>query len=413
MLKELLEKRRLAIEQSRGLLDKADKEKRALSTEEREQYDAWDKEIDSLSDRIEREEKQVKREAQMGEYRGTGGVQYADKPTQTQATAKRDEKEVAEEQRKAFQNYLKFGAGELTPDERRALQQGIGPQGGFLVPGEQFVATLLQKVDDLFFLRALATKYTITGAQSLGVPSLETDLNDADWTTELATGSEDTALRLGKRQLKPNPMAKRVKISNTLLQNAVIAADTLVLERMAYVFAKTMEKAFLTGDGNEKPLGLFTASADGISTGRDVSTDNTTTAVTFDGLINAKYSVKSQYWARAGWLFHRDGVKQIRKIKNAVDGNYVWEPSVRVGEPDTILNAAVYMSEYVPNTFTTGLYVGMYGDFSKYWIADSMGMSVQRLNELYAEANQVGFIGRMSSDAMPALEEAFARVKLA
>jgi len=39
-------------------------------------------------------------------------------------------------------------------------------------------------------------------------------------------------------------------------------------------------------------------------------------------------------------------------------------------------------------------------------------MRVQRLNELYAATNQVGFIGRLESDGMPVLEEAFARVTL-
>ena len=86
---------------------------------------------------------------------------------------------------------------------------------------------------------------------------------------------------------------------------------------------------------------------------------------------------------------------------------------MRDGEPDTILNRPLNMSEYVPNTFTTGLYVGMFGDLSKYWIADALDLQVQRLIELYAETNQDGFIGRMESDGMPVLAEAFARVKLA
>ena len=71
------------------------------------------------------------------------------------------------------------------------------------------------------------------------------------------------------------------------------------------------------------------------------------------------------------------------------------------------------MSEYAPNTFTTGLYVGLLGDFSHYWIADALEMTVQRLVELYAGTNQTGFIGRLETDGAPVLEEAFARVKLA
>jgi HK97 family phage major capsid protein len=86
---------------------------------------------------------------------------------------------------------------------------------------------------------------------------------------------------------------------------------------------------------------------------------------------------------------------------------------VREGEPDTILGRPLMISEYAPNTFTTGLYVGMFGDFSNYWIADLLDMQIQVLTELYAETNQDGFIGRYEGDGMPVLEEAFARVKLA
>jgi HK97 family phage major capsid protein len=61
---------------------------------------------------------------------------------------------------------------------------------------------------------------------------------------------------------------------------------------------------------------VFTPSASGISTGRDVSTGNTSTAIGFDGLIEAKFSIKSQYWRNATWLFHRDAIKGISKLKN-------------------------------------------------------------------------------------------------
>ena len=40
-------------------------------------------------------------------------------------------------------------------------------------------------------------------------------------------------------------------------------------------------------------------------------------------------------------------------------------------------------------------------------------MELQRLAELYAETNQIGFIGRQEVDGMPVLEEAFARLKTA
>ena len=168
----------------------------------------------------------------------------------------------------------------------------------------------------------------------------------------------------------------------------------------------------MTGHGAQQPLGVFTASNDGISTGRDVSTGNTTTSMTFDGLKEAKWTLKQQYWNGSQWIFHRDGGKQIDKLKDG-EGRYIWQASVIVGQPDRLLGLPVNFSEYAPNTFTTGLYVGILGDFSFYWIVESLGMELQRLQELYAATNQIGFIIRAEIDAMPVLEEAFVRVKLA
>jgi HK97 family phage major capsid protein len=83
------------------------------------------------------------------------------------------------------------------------------------------------------------------------------------------------------------------------------------------------------------------------------------------------------------------------------------------GEPPILLGLPFFMSEYAPNTFTTGLYVGILGDFSNFWIVDALTMIFQRLVELFAATNQVGFIGRRELDGMPVLSEAFVRVTLA
>jgi HK97 family phage major capsid protein len=252
----------------------------------------------------------------------------------------------------------------------------------------------------------------LTSAQSLGAVSLDTDIADSAWTAELAIGTADSSIALGKRELNPHALAKYIKISNTLLRRASQSAEALVTDRLGYKMAITQENAFLNGGGSGQPLGAFTASDLGVPTSRDVSTDNTTTAITFDGLQNAKYTLKSQYWGKASWTFHRDAIKQLAKIKDG-DGRYIWEQSVTVGAPDRLLGFPMDVSEYAPNTFTTGLYVGLLCDWSQYWIVDSLGMSIQRLVELYAATNQTGFISRTETDGMPVLAEAFVRVKLA
>jgi HK97 family phage major capsid protein len=185
-----------------------------------------------------------------------------------------------------------------------------------------------------------------------------------------------------------------------------------VRERLEYKHGVAQENGFLLGNGARQPLGIYVASDDGISTSRDVSTGNTESSVTFDGLIEAQYTLLPGYWANARWNFHRLTLKQIAKLKDG-EGQYIWRPAVAAGQPATILGFPYDISEYVPHTYTTGLYVGCFADFSYYHIADSLAMTVQVLLELYAEANQNGYIGRLECDGMPILEEAFVRVTLA
>jgi HK97 family phage major capsid protein len=407
-LKELREARGKAIADARAILDKAEGEKRGLSAEEDAKYKEVFGKSEELRTSIEREEKLAEAEREAAQ-------QTLREKDEQRGSQSGDERKVGprgtEEYRSAFRRFLVAGRQALTDSELRALQSDSDTAGGFLVMPEQMVDGLIKAVDDMVHVRARATKYRVPTAATLGVPTLTANPDDADWTAEILTGSEDSAMAFGKRELHPHPLAKRIKISNKLLRQ-VPGIDALVMARLAYKFAISQEKAYMTGSGSNQALGIFTASNDGITTARDYSTGNTTTAPTFDGLIGAKFTLKGQYWGKAEWMFHRDVLAVVAKIKDG-NGQYLWRESVRAGEPDRLLNLPVAMCEYAPNTLTTGLYAGIVGDFSNYWIADALDMQVQRLTELYAETNQTGFIGRMETDGMPVLAEAFVRVKLA
>lgn len=421
--RELRQKRLKIIADARAIADKARDEKRNMTAEETANFDKAMSESDELRGQIERIEKLERDEAETRErvtdpIRGEPGAaeKRGGKPDEEQRA---DAAQKSAERRAAFRSFLRGGEMVLTEAERRALSVDVSSQGGALVPPLELVRDLLKFIDDDLFIRGpgMATIRQVPMAQSLGVPSLETDPSDADWTAEVGTVQEDSSMAFGARELHPRALTKLIKVSDRLLRLDP-AAEQLVISRLAYKFAVSMEKAYLTGNGANQPLGLFVASTQGISTSRDVSTGNTATAVTMTGLINAQHSVKAQYRRRGSWLFHRDGVKQIRTLRSdsgagAGTGDYLWQPSQQAGQPDTLLGRPIMESEYVPNTFTTGLYVGLFGDFSFYWIADALQMQVQRLNELYAGTRQRGFIGTLETDGMPALEEAFVRVKLA
>ena len=315
---------------------------------------------------------------------------------------------------KAYTEYLNFGEAKASQEAMKVVYQ-IGEEtgGGYLQAPQQFVTQLIQRVDDQVFLRKLATKHQVPNAESLGAPSLDTDAEDSDWTVELGTGEEEDTLDFGKRELRPRPLAKRVKISNTLLRK-VPASQNIVMGRLAYKLAVTQEKAFLTGAGQNTPLGVFTVSDDGLTTARDVTAAGDDD-LNSDDIVDVKYFLKSQYWPRAEWLMHRDVAKVLAKIKDG-ESRPLWDNG-GMNSPNGIrpmLNGfPVNMSEFAPNTISSGKYVAILADFSHYWIADSLMMTVQRLVELYAATNQTGFIIRAEMDGAPVLAEAFVRLKMA
>lgn len=244
----------------------------------------------------------------------------------------------------------------------------------------------------------------------MGAPSLDADPADATWTGEITAASEDSTMSFGKRELKPHPLKKLIKVSNKLLR-LTPDAESLVRERLGYKIGRVQENAFLNGTGSGQPLGVFTASDLGVSTSRDVSTSNEATEIAADNLIECKYKLKGQYWPKAQWVGHRDWVKRVFKLKDS-EGQYLWQAGLQAGQPDRLLNFPVNMSELAPSTFTASQYVAVLGDFSQYWIADVLSMLVQRLDELYAATSQTGFIVETHCDGMPVLAEAFVRSKM-
>lgn len=405
-IKALIERNAKELAQYRSDLEAAEKQySGVLPADVRETFQKRELELDNLKETIDLKIRQDDRESRSKQS-------LPSNTSVTEIVPAGAEGSEQEKKNKALMMDLRsFLQTNVPSQELRALSQGVKTEGGYLVTPIEFLNELLKDIDKKTYVRELVRTFQISGTASLGVPVLDADPADAEWTTELATGSLDTAMSFGKRELAPNPAAKRVKVSKSLIRNAFMSVDAIVRERLAYKFAITLEKAFLTGNGASKPLGVMTASNNGIPTSRDVSTGNQATAVTVDGLINAIESLEDAYQINASWIYHRDTVAMIRKLKDG-NGQYLLQPRISDSVPETILGKPYRRSEFMPNTFTTGQYVGIIGDFQYYWLVESMQMQIQVLLELYAEANQNGYIGRMEGDGMPVLGKAFARVKL-
>ena len=161
------------------------------------------------------------------------------------------------------------------------------------------------------------------------------------------------------------------------------------------------ETSFCVGTGSAQPQGLFNPTYTNNVTGAV----SATAAIASDDLIDVFHSLGRQYRVSSTWLMNDDAAKLVRKLKDS-DGQYIWQPGLQAGQPDTILGRPVIVSTAATAPAVNAKSI-IFGDMSYYTIADRAGVSVQKLNELYAANGQIGYKFTARNDAKVVLNEAF------
>ena len=387
-IQELREKRAKAWDTARDFLDSKRNANGLLSEEDSKTYDALEQTIVDLGKEIERMERaerigQELTAATTKPVIGTPGAHVTDIPKHSTGS---------DEYSKAFWNSVR---NRNWIDVRNDLQVGEDTEGGYLVPDE-FEKKLIEALEEENIFRPLATRIqTSSGDRKIPVV---TSKGEAVWMEEeeAFTLSDDS---FGQLSLSAYKVGTAIKISEELLNDSVFDLPAYIAKEFARRIGAKEEEAFLTGDGIGKPTGLFAATG-GAQEGCTTSGAN----ITFDDMIELFYSLKSPYRKKAKWILNEQTVKALRKIKDNT-GNYIWQPSVSNGIPDTILNHPYITSVYVP-TAEAGNRAIAFGDYSYYWIADRQGRSMKRLNELFAMNGQIGFLASQRVDGKLILPEA-------
>ncbi len=429
-IQEKRTQRRKIGEQIRSLLDGAKKEGRELTGEELEKKEKMFADAFALRAEIEDEERLsglLADDHPANTRQAPAGDELPPEAQRETEAAKRAssaaEVRNSPEYRQLFRRF--FGAptkreADHYADQayalvKRTLQVDNETQAGIFVPPLELVKEILADYDAETPMRGLARVIQVRKAKGLGIFKRITKASTWKRGAELGAPTADTALKYGMRELHPKPSVGEIVVSRDWLREAEMDPEGIVRAEMVRDGAEFEEAEFLTGSGGgNQSLGIYTAHADGISTARDVSTGNTTTAITLAGLRKVKAALRPGWWKSATWMFGRTGWEQIYGLDDG-HGRPMFVESVRVGEPDRVLNIPLLLNEWNPDTFTTGKYVGMLGDFKRgYLIADSLDLELERFDDAYyARENKVGFIARKKFDGMPVLEEAFVRVKLA
>ena len=284
-----------------------------------------------------------------------------------------------------------------------ALQVGTNTEGGYLVPDE-YERTLIDALEEQNIFRQLAHVIrTASGDRKIPVV---TSHGSASWIDEEGT-YPDSDDAFGQVSIGAFKLATMIKVSEELLNDSVFDMPSYIAHEFARRIGAAEEEAFFTGNGTGKPLGILAATG-GAQTGVTTAAAD---KVTVDEVIDLFYSLRAPYRRNAVFVMNDSTVKALRKQKNGT-GDYIWQPSVQAGQPDTLLNRPVYTSSFMP-TIATGNKAILFGDLNYYWVADREGRSFKRLNELYAATGQVGFLASERVDGKLLLAEAVQCLKLA
>ncbi|MEW8994402.1 phage major capsid protein [Clostridium sp.] len=385
---ELREKRAKLWDSTKAFLDSKRNDNGLLSAEDTETYEKMEADVVNLGKEIDRLERQAALDLELSRATSSAIRNNPNANIHEEKTGRASNEYV-----KAFWNAMRNKNGF---EINNALQVGADSEGGFLAPDE-FEKILFESLEEQNIFRQLANIIT-TSSGDKKIPVVA-GKGTASWVDEegIITESDDS---FGQVSIGAYKLATMIKVSEELLNDSVFNLESYIAKEFARRIGAKEEEAFFIGDGTGKPTGIFNATG-GAQLG---VTTASATAITLDEIMDLFYSLKSPYRKNSVFVMNDATVKAIRKLKDG-NGQYIWQPSITAGTPDTILNRPVKTSAYVPTIESAAKSIA-FGDFSYYWVADRQGRAFKRLNELYAATGQVGFMATQRVDGKLILPEA-------
>lgn len=285
----------------------------------------------------------------------------------------------------AFFSLVRHGDIErLSADERKAMSAGSDPDGGYLLPAPT-VGRVVKKLYEQSTMRQLANVLTISTDSLEGI--IDNDEADAGWVSEMGARNDTDTPQLGKYRIEAHEMYAQPKVTQKLIDDAATDVEAWLADKVSDKYARVEGAAFWTGDGVGKPRGLAAyptaATGDGsrawgtfenIKSGADGAFASTKA----DPLQDLLGAFKDQYLQGATFAMRREVRTAIRKMKEATNDRYLWEPSLQAGQPDRLLGYPVRIDQYIPALAKDSLSLA-FGDFKEaYTIVDRIGIRTLR-----------------------------------
>jgi HK97 family phage major capsid protein len=411
---QMTEERNKLWHQAKAVLNKADAEKRNLNTEERSEYDKLEKDIDNYAEQIatlERKERAAEIERGMTESRGRktgpsephkfrqGDTTQAFKSWVTRPAAESISPDdinnmrdcgISPESRQFKISLRKSGV------EQRAMSIGAPTAGGSLVTWHTMADLLDKALRAYGSVLGLVRQIPTGNGIALPIPTSDDTNNKAVIVTEAAAISQTPDPTTGSVILNAYMYSTRaILVSLQLMQDSVVDVGPFVADLLGERLARAYNEHITIGTGAGQPFGIFPRAT---ASGTVVAGTVAAPSFSGDNFIDLMHSVDPAYRNApgVGFMLHDTIVQRVRKLKDN-NGQYLWQPSLQLGQPDRLLAYPLYVNQDAP-ILAVNARIAAFGDYSRYIWRPVSDLTMYRLDELFLMTGQIGFMGLARAD---------------
>lgn len=274
-------------------------------------------------------------------------------------------------------------------DVTRALGTTTAASGGASVPTTMLSQLIVALRNTVSVLDAGATVLTTGSGENIAIPRLATFGAAAVQTQgQQLTGTDPTFDQVSLGAYKFGDFRG---VNRELIEDSVVDIEALVTNIMASNIGLLMAQKLEVGTGTGETRGVATSAVVGVTGAAGVGG-----AMNVDNAIDLYYSVPAPYRRNAAWLIADAALAGIRKLKDTT-GQYLWAPSVQVGQPDLLLGRPVHGSAFLtaPAAAATS---AVFGDMSAYWVRIVNGLRIERSDQALFGSDQIAFRGVIRAD---------------
>jgi len=378
MVKQLRDRRQNVWEQAKTLADKAADENRAFSGEEENTWQSLNAELDALDARI----KSVIEGEQRAKDIEDSFSKLSGKPKD--AGAPQGQSKTQEELRAwaRGEGGRVFEVKPTGPVDFRALSKLSGAAGGDTVPTSFYDRLMAHLIENSAMLQAGPTVLNTSSGENIEVPKTLTHSTATVPTAEAGaiSPSEPT---FDKIVLGAYKYGILMQVSSELVTDSGVDLEGYLSMQAGRAIGNALGQDLVTGTGTNEPRGVTIDSTLGVTGGAGVAG-----AFTADNLIDLHYSVIAPYRSSSScrWLLRDASLAAIRKLKDS-QGQYLFQPSLVAGTPDTLLGKPIVTD---PNVAAVALAAKsvLFGDFSQYFVRLAGGVRFERSDD-YAFGNDL------------------------